>query len=215
MSNDSMLQQAVLAEINWEPSVTSAHIGVTANNGVVTLTGHVDSYVQKQAAEAAARRVNGVKAVAEEIEVKLATDMKRTDEQIAQAVLSSLAWDVSVPKDKVKVKVEKGWITLSGSVGWQFQKVAAERDCRRLFGVAGVSNLIAIKPHARPLEIHERIMTALHRSLHDPATIIVSGEDGNIRLSGSVRTWHERELAETAAWNAPGVTHVQDNLAIV
>ncbi|WP_315975697.1 BON domain-containing protein [Phyllobacterium sp. A18/5-2] len=140
--------------------------------------------------------------------------MKRTDDQIAQAVLSSLAWDVSVPKDVVKVKVEKGYVTLSGNVDWHFQKDAAEHDCRRLFGVTGVSNLIEIKPHTRPSEIHEKIMTALHRSSYDPATIIVSGEDGNVHLSGSVRTWHERELAETAAWRAPGVRHVQDNITI-
>ena len=214
MSNDSLLQQAVLAELSWEPSVASAHIGVTANNGVVTLTGHVESFVEKRAAEAAASRVKGVKAVAEEIEVKLAPDMTRTDDQIAAAALESLSWDVSVPKDKVKVKVEKGWITLTGEVNWHFQKDAAERDTRRLFGVVGVSNQITIKPHVHPSDVAEKIKAALHRSWFNPADITVSSAGGRVLLEGSVRSWHERQLAETAAWGAPGVTQVEDNLAI-
>jgi len=214
MSNDSMLQQAVLAELNWEPSVTAAHIGVTANNGVVTLSGHVESFAQKRAAEAAASRVKGVKGVAEEIEVRLASDMTRTDDQIAEATLERLSWDVSVPKDKVKVKVEKGWVTLTGDVTWHFQKVAAEDDSRRLFGVVGVSNQIAIKPNVRAAEVHEKIKTALHRSWYDPAKITVSAEGGKVQLGGSVHTWHERAQAETAAWGAPGVTQVEDNITI-
>lgn len=215
MSNDSMLQQTVLAELSWEPSVAHGHIGVTANNGVVTLSGHVGSYAEKRAAEAAVSRVKGVKAVAEEIEVKLATDMQRADDQIAKVALESLAWDVSVPKDKVKVKVEKGWITLTGDVDWHFQKEAAEHDSRRLSGVLGVSNQIAIKPHAHPSDIRDNIMTALHRSWYDPATITVSADGGIVRLSGSVRSWHERQLAEKSAWGAPGVTHVEDDIAII
>jgi osmotically-inducible protein OsmY len=215
MSNDSLLQQAVLAELSWEPSVASAHIGVTANNGVVTLTGYVGSFVEKRAAEAAASRVKGVKAVAEEIEVKLTPNMTRTDAQIAAAALESLSWDVSVPKDKVKVKVEKGWITLTGEVYWHFQKDAAERDVRRLFGVVGVSNQIAIKPQVRPSDVAERIKDALHRSWFNPADISVSSVGGKVLLDGSVRSWHERQLATAAAWGAPGVTQVEDNLAII
>lgn len=214
MSDDSLLQQAVLAELSWEPSVSSAHIGVTANNGVVTLTGYVESFAEKRAAEAAAYRVKGVKAVAEEIEVRLTPNMTRTDAQIAEIALESLSWDVSVPKDKVRVKVEKGWVTLTGEVNWHFQKDAAERDIRRLFGVVGVSNQIAIKPHASPSDVAERIKDALHRSWFNPADVTVSSVGGRVQLNGSVRSWHERQLAEAAAWGAPGVTQVEDNLAI-
>ena len=214
MSNDNMLQKAVLAELSWEPMVTSAHIGVTANSGIITLTGHVGSFMEKHAAETAASRVKGVKAVAQEIEIKLAGDMKRTDDQIAGAAIESFAWDVSIPRDKVKVKVEKGWVTVTGDVDWHFQKDAVDHDVRRLFGVVGVSNQIAIKPHIRPSDVHEKIMTALHRSWFDPAHISVSAEGGVVQLDGSVRSWHERQLAETAAWGAPGITHVQDNITI-
>lgn len=214
MSNDTMLQQAVLAELSWEPSITAGHIGVTANNGVVTLTGHVEHFAEKWAAEEAAGRVKGVKAVAEEIVVKLPFAMKRTDDQIAEAVLDRLAWDVSVPKDKVKVKVEDGYVTLTGDVDWHFQSDAAEDACRRLHGVVSVLNRIAIKPKAHPAEIQEKIKAALHRSWYDPAKITVSADGGKVRLTGSVRTWHERLQAEAAAWGAPGVTQVDDSITI-
>ena len=214
MSNDTMLQQAVLAELSWEPSITAGHIGVTADHGVVTLTGHVENYAQKRAAEAAAGRVKGVKAVAEEIEVKLPFAMKRTDDQIAAAVLDRFAWDVSVPKDKVKVKVEDGWVTLTGDVDWHFQREAAEDACRRLSGVVSVFNQIAIKPQVRPSEIQEKIKTALHRSWFNPANVTVTADGGKVRLSGSVRTWYERQQAEAAAWGAPGVTQVDDSITI-
>jgi osmotically-inducible protein OsmY len=214
MSNDNMLQQAVLAELSWEPMVTSAHIGVAANSGVVTLSGHVGSYMEKHAAEVAATRVKGVKAVAEEIEVRLAGDMRRTDDQIAGAAVEAFAWDVSIPQGKIKVKVEKGWITVTGDVDWHYQKNAVDHNISRLFGVVGVSNQIGIKPKIRPSDIHQKIMTALHRSWFDPAHISVSAEGGVVQLDGSVRSWHERQLAETAAWGAPGITHVQDNITI-
>ncbi len=215
MSNDTMLQQAVMAELEWEPSVTAAHIGVTASNGIVTLTGHVRNYTQKLAAERAAGRVKGVKAVAEEIEVKLDSDMRRSDEQIAAAAVDSLAWDVMVPNDKVKVRVEKGWVTLSGDVHWHYQKDAAEDDTRRLLGVLGVSNMIGIKPEVRAADIKQKITTALHRTWYDAAQITVASDEGRISLGGSVRSWHERRLAEDAAWGAPGVTQVTDNISVV
>jgi osmotically-inducible protein OsmY len=209
-----MLQQAVLAELNWEPSITAGHIGVTANNGVVTLSGHVESFAQKRSAEAAAGRVKGVKAVAEEIVVKLPFAMKRTDDQIAEAVLDRFAWDVSVPKDSIKVKVEDGWVTLSGNVDWHFQSDAAEDACRRLYGVVSVLNNIGIKPQVRPSEIQEKIKTALHRSWYEPLKVTVSAEGGKVRLTGSVRSWYERQQAETVAWGAPGVTQVDDSITI-
>ena len=212
MSTDTMLQQAVLAELSWEPSITAGHIGVTANKGVVTLTGHVENFAEKRYAEAAAGRVKGVKAVAEEIVVKLPFAMKRTDDQIAEAILDRFAWDVSVPKDKIKVKVEDGWVTLSGD--WHFQADAAEDACHRLYGVVSVLNRIEIKPQAQPLEIQEKIKAALHRSWYEPLKITVTADGGKVRLTGTVRNWHEREQAETAAWGAPGVTQVDDGITI-
>jgi len=209
-----MLQQAVLAELLWEPSITAGHIGVTASNGVVTLSGHVENFAEKWAAEAAASRVKDVKAVAVEIEVELPFEMKRTDDQIAEALLDRLAWDVSVPKDRVKVKVENGWITLSGDVDWYFQSEAAAEACRRMHGVLSVVNLIVIKPPVRPSEIHEKIKLALHRSWYEPLNIAVRAEGGKVHLSGNVRSWYERRQAETAAWSAPGVTSVDDAITI-
>jgi osmotically-inducible protein OsmY len=215
MSLDSQLQQAVLAELAWEPSVTAAHIGVTANAGVVTLTGHVESYLQKKAAETAACRVKGVKAVAEEIEVRLPSDTKRTDAEIAAAAINRLAWEVSVPRDAVKVSVEQGWITLTGQVDWHFQQEAAERDIRGLFGVVGVSNLTTIKPIADASKISDDITHALHRAWFDPKTIMVKAEGGKIRLTGTVHSWYDRQLAAETAWAAPGATAVDNQIAIV
>jgi osmotically-inducible protein OsmY len=215
MSNDNQLQQAVLAELKWEPSVTAAHIGVTANAGVVTLTGHVGSFAEKHAAEAAARRVKGVKAVAEEIEIRLPFETKRGDEEIAAAAASRLAWDVSVPSDAVKVKVEKGRITLTGQVDWQYQRQAAEQDVRGLFGIVGASNQITIKPKVNVSNISDDIMHALHRSWFFAKTINVSAEGGKVRLSGTAHSWHERQVAELTAWAAPGVIDVENAIMII
>jgi osmotically-inducible protein OsmY len=216
MSNDSQLQQAVLSELNWEPSVVAAHIGVAVNAGVVTLTGHVCNYAQKHAAETAAGRVKGVKAVAEELEVRLAFDAKRDDGDIAAAAIDRLAWDVSVPRDAVEVKTENGWVTLTGQVAWHFQKEAAEQDIRPLLGVVGVSNQITIKPQVNTANVSDNIMHALHRSwLFDPKTIIVTAADGNVRLTGSVTSWHDRQVAAETAWAAPGVTGVENDIAVI
>jgi osmotically-inducible protein OsmY len=215
MSADSLLQLAVQAELSWVPNVTAAHLGVAARDGVVTLTGHVGSYFEKDAAEAAVSRVAGVKAIAEEIEIKLSTDMKRTDDQIADAALKSLSWDVSVPHDKVTIKVEKGWVTLNGEVKWHFEKEAAADNCRRLYGVVGISNLIRIASERLTSDVHEKIMSALHRSWYDTADITVRAEGGRVSLGGSVRNRHERRLAEDAAWSAPGISEIEDNIVIV
>ena len=214
MPHDNQLQQAVLAELRWEPSVTAAHIGVAANAGVVTLTGHVAHYADKHAAEVAAFRVKGVKAVAEEIEVELPYAAKRSDDDIAAAALDRLLWDVSVPRDAVKVKVEKGWVTLTGQVEWHYQHDAAQQDVRRLFGVVGVSNQIAIKPRVNVLDISDDINTALHRSWFDPTTIKVSAEAGNIRLTGTVHSPHDRYVAAATAWAAPGATAVDNAITV-
>lgn len=215
MSKDSQLQEAVLAELRWEPSVEAGHIGVAANAGVVTLNGHVENYSQKQAAEKAAGRVKGVKAVAEEIEVRLPFDAKRGDEEIAAAAIERLAWDSSVPRDAVRVRVEKGWLTLAGEVDWHFQKEAAEQDVRRLFGVVGVANQLAIKPKIDVANVSDDITFALHRSwFYEPQTIKVSAKGGKITLEGTVSTWQARELAGTTAWSAPGATSVENDIAV-
>jgi osmotically-inducible protein OsmY len=215
MSQDRDLQKAVLDELAWEPSVTAAHVGVTASGGVVTLTGHVSSYAEKFAAEAATRRVRGVKAVAEEIKVKLASDFERTDDQIAAAVVDRLSWDVSVPRDAAKVMVENGWITLTGEVDWHYQKDAAEQAIHRLYGVVGVSNQMTVKPRVNTSNLSEDITHALGRSwFFDPKLVTVSAIGGKVRLGGSVHTFHDRETAGRTAWAAPGVTSVENDIAV-
>jgi osmotically-inducible protein OsmY len=215
MSHDSDLQLAVLAELNWEPSIVAAHIGVTAQAGVVTLSGHVDSFIQKHAAEDAARRVKGVRAVAEELEVKLAFDHQRGDDDIAAAALDRLAWDVSVPRDAIVLSVEKGWVTMTGQVDWHFQSEAAEQALRPLAGVVGISNQVGVKPHISTGNIVDNIMHALHRSwFFDPHTINVSAQAGDVRLTGVVTSWHDRRIAAETAWAAPGVTNVKNDISV-
>ncbi len=216
MSTDNHLQHAVTEELSWEPSVVSAHIGVTAASGVVTLTGHVENYAQKHAAEAAARRVKGVKAVAEEIEVRLPFETKRTDEDIAAAAIDRMGWDVSIPKNSVKVQVENGWVTLTGQVDWHYQKNAAVQELRHLSGVTGLSDQITVKPRVDVADISDSITHALHRSwFFDPQTVMVSADGGQVHLSGSVHLPHDRQLAAATAWSAPGVTGVQNDIAVI
>jgi len=216
MSQDSELQQDVLAEFKWEPSVTAGHIGVTADHGVVTLSGHVDSYAQKHAAETAARRVKGVKAVAEEIEVRLPVETQRTDDEIAAAAIERLAWNVSVPKDSVKVRVENGWVTLTGQVDWWYQKDAVGQDIRPLHGVIGVSNQTTIKPRVNATNLSDDITHALHRSwFFDPENVHVRTDGGKVVLTGTVNSLHERQIAAQTAWAAPGVTNVENDIAVI
>ena len=215
MSEDKELQESVMVELGWEPSIDAAHIGVAANAGVVTLTGHVQSYPQKVAAERAAARVKGVKAVAEEIEVKLPYDIRRGDENIAGAAIERLTWDATVPPGAIEIRVEKGWITLNGEVDWYFQKEAAAQAVRTLIGVVGVSNLIEIKPTVNADDVGQNITRALHRSwFYDPNTIRVSAKGGKIKLTGQVTTWSARDLAGATAWSAPGATFVENDISV-
>jgi osmotically-inducible protein OsmY len=214
MSDDKQLKQSVLDELKWEPSVNAAHIGVTTRDGVVTLMGSVESYAEKHGAETAALRVKDVKAVAEEIEVKLPFSVKHGDSEIAEAAVNRLAWDSSVPKDAVKVSVSKGWVTLTGDVHWHYQHDAAASAVRTLWGVVGVSNQIAIKPQANANNIKSDIMVALHRSWFSPERIDVSAHDGKVTLTGTVEYWDERALAGTTAWAAPGVTSVTNDIRV-
>ena len=209
MTQDRQLQEAVLAEFAWEPSVTAAHIGVIAKDGIVTLTGHVQNYLEKRAAERAAARVKGVKAVVERLEVKLNSGSARSDEDIAVAAANRLDWEVSVPPGAVKIKVEHGWVTLTGQVDWHYQKEAAERHIHGLFGVVGVLNETTIKPRADAVNIGNKIDLALHRSWFDPKTITVTTQGGKVKLSGTVRNAADRIVAGATAWGAPGATDVE------
>ena len=216
MSQDSQLQQSVLAEFEWEPSVTAGHIGVAANGGVVTLSGHVESYAKKHAAEVAARRVKGVKAVAEEIEVRLPFDARRSDDDIAAAAIARLAWNVSVPKDGIRVTVEKGWVTLTGQVDWWYQKEAAEHDIRPLHGVIGVSNQTTIRPRVDTASLGDDITHALHRSwFFDAQNVHVRADGGRVVLTGTVHSAYERQVAAQTAWAAPGATAVENDIHVV
>jgi osmotically-inducible protein OsmY len=214
MTNDSELKQAVLAELNWEPRIVAAHIGVTANGGVITLSGHVENYAAKSAAEAAAGRVKGVKAVAEELEVRLPIHFKRDDDEIAAAAIERLAWSISIPKDAIKVKVEKGWVTLTGEVEWHYQSDDAVQEIRNLAGVVGVSDETTIRHNASAKNIGDDISKALHRSWYDPRTIRVTTDGGRVELSGTVHSWHDREEAGMTAWAAPGATSVENNITV-
>ncbi len=215
MSHDSELRTAVQQELSWEPSIVSAHIGVTADAGVVTLTGHVGNFAQKHAAEDAAKRVKGVKAVAEEIEVRLLPESNRTDDQIAAAILDRLAWNVTFPRDAAKVTVENGWVTLTGEVDWHFQKEAAGQDVRRLFGVVGVSNQLTVKARVDTSSISSNIRSSLNRSwFYGPEAVTVTADGGRVNLRGHVHTIHERDSAAHTAWAASGVTTVENDIIV-
>ena len=210
---DEEIQKDVLAELKWDAQVQPNEIGVSVKDGVVTLTGWVDSYLKKLAAEDAAHRVGGVKAVANDIEVKLFSE--RTDADIAEAAVRALQWDASVPADKIQVTVSKGWVTLKGEVNWNFEKQDAERVVRRLTGVKGVSNLITVKPSTTPSELKKRIEDALVRNAKvDANKITVEVQGSKAILKGAVRAWAEKEEAERVAWLAPGVTSVENRITV-
>jgi osmotically-inducible protein OsmY len=215
MMNDKQLQKSVSDELSWEPSVTSAHIGVTAKDGVVTLSGHVPTYWEKRSAEVAASRVKGVKAVVEEIKVQLLGANHSPDDEIAERALQNLTSDVLVPTDRIKLGVEKGHVILSGDVDWNYQKSAAEYDVHRLRGVVHVTNDIKIRPPVQAYEIREKIVEALERiAPFDAADIAIRTDGGEVTLGGNVRNWYERDLVTTAAWSVPGVTRVNDKIAL-
>jgi osmotically-inducible protein OsmY len=216
--NSTKLQHDVQAELEWEPSVDASKIGVAAiQSGVVTLTGTVATYAERISAERASKRVSGVRAVANDIEVRPLGSMKRTDTDIAQAVLRALEWDIAIPDEKLKTRVDNGWVTLDGEVTLQFQRAAAENAVRRLSGVRGVTNQIRlqVRPSVQPAEVKDRIEAAFRRSAEiDARGIQVDAKDSMITLRGKVRTWAERDEAERAAWAAPGVLAVEDELVV-
>jgi osmotically-inducible protein OsmY len=215
MVSPTQLQRNVLAELDWDPTVNAAKVGITVDDGVVTLKGTVDSYADKLAAEKAAKRVHGVKAVANDLDVKLLYDSKRSDTDIAHAALRALEWDTRIPHEALKVTVKNAWVTLDGQVEWQFQRDDAGRTIRRLTGVIGVSNLITVKPHILPGDIKDKIVAALERKAQlDAQHVKVQVDGSKITLTGTVRSWAERQDAEQAAWSAPGVADVANHLRV-
>ena len=213
--DDATLKQYVLDELAWRPDIDSSHIGVSADDGVITLSGYVPSYAQKIEAENAVKQVVGVHGLAEELGVQYPGDYSPTDDEVAQRALNCLAWDSSVPKNSVQVTVENGIVTLSGQVTWQFQRSSAEDAVRTLYGVVDVINNITLKSQPQPSDVKSRIEGALKRNAElDSDAIQVSVDGGTVTLDGSVDSWSARDAAEDAAWAAPGVKSVRDRLSV-
>jgi osmotically-inducible protein OsmY len=215
MIDDRELRQHVLDELDFEPSIDSTHIGVSAHRGVVTLTGFVASYAEKLAAERAAQRVKGVRAIAEEIEVRLPSDKKRADDEIAARAVEILKWQMGVPAERIQVKVEDGVLTLSGIVDWQFQKEDATAAVYKLTGVRRVSNQIQVISSVRKNAVRHNIERALERSAElEASRLTIETEGGKVTLRGRLGSWHERNVARRAAWSVLGVTEVDDQTII-
>jgi len=212
---DEDIQADVLDELKWDTHVRPNEIGVAVKEGIVTLTGWVDSYLKKIHAEEAAHRVPGVKAVANDIEVRLPSSAERTDADLAAAVLSALQWEAGVPADKLEVTVSHGWVTLKGEVEYGFQKREAERVVERLSGVKGVTNLIVVKPHLSPTDLKQQIERALIRNAQtDARHITVEVQGSKVILHGTVRSYAEKQAAADAAWSAPGVSEVENRMVV-
>lgn len=215
MKTDIQIQKDVMDELNWEPSINASEIGVAVKNGIVTLSGKVDSYSKKLTAEKAAKRVAGVKAVAEEIHVGVPLGYSKTDAEIAEIVLTALQWHTAVQEERVKIKVEEGHVTLEGEVEWEYQRASAKTAIEQLAGIRSITNLITVKPQITALDIRQKISSAFHRSASiDSGKVNVIVENSKVILTGKVRSLAEKEDAETAAWSAPGIISVENNLEV-
>jgi osmotically-inducible protein OsmY len=211
----SNLQQNILDELKWEPSLDSSRIGVSVESGVVVLTGHVRSLVEKNIAEQAVKRVRGVSAVANELEIDILSGFVRDDVQIAKAAQLALLWNVMVPEERLKVTVSGGWVTLEGEVPFGYQRRAAQSAVEQLVGVRGVTNKITVRPGVSPLDLRRRLNAALHRYARlEAANIDTISEGSKVVLTGKVHSWAERDQVQDAAWSAPGVTEVDNRIAV-
>lgn len=216
MVSDLALRQDVIDELEFEPSIDAANIGVAVEDGVVTLTGHVATLSQKVSLEDVVRRIKGVRGIAQDVEVRPFGVNITADDDIAKRAVNTIAWNISVPPDSVQIKVQSGWLTLSGKVDWQYQRAAAENSARALAGVVGVTNLIEINPRAFTADVKKRIEDALKRNAEIEAHAIKVDilDGGRVVLAGRVNSWSEREAAERAAWSAAGVRSVDDRLTV-
>ena len=215
MKSDSQLKKDVETELEWDPAINASQVGVLVRDGVVTLTGHLDSYAAKHAAERAAQRVVGVRGLAVELDVRLGVSARRTDGELAAAAESALNWHALVPKGRIKVMVEGGMVTLSGEVDWDYQRTHAVKAVRELTGVIGVSNNVSVKPQTTPSDVRQRIQSALERQADREAKnieIVVTGS--TVTLKGQIHSWAERAAAQGAAWSAPGITSVVNQLRV-
>lgn len=213
--NDRTLRQDIIDELDFEPSIDSSNIGVAVEDGIATLSGHVASYAQKTTVESVISRVKGVKGIAEEIEVRYPGEVGTSDDEIAKRAVSLIKWSSVVPADKVQVKVQKGWVTLTGTLEWSYQKVGAADVLRHLEGVTGIANMIELKPRVSKVDVKKHIEDALKRSAQVEANgIRVNVAGGKVTLEGNVKAWHERGVAEQAAWATSGVSVVDDRLTI-
>jgi len=214
--DDIELRQAILDELEFEPRIDAADIGVAVEDGVVTLSGHVRSFAEKVAVQNAVQRVHGVRAIADKIEVRFPGMPKTADDEIAKRAADILKWDAMVPEDKIQITVRNGFVTLKGEVEWQYQRAAAEEAIRKLSHITGVSNLIEIVPRAAVSDIKKKIEEALKRSAEAEARKIrVAVKDGTVTLEGHVDSWSERMAVENAAWSVPGVKRVEDKLVVI
>jgi osmotically-inducible protein OsmY len=214
MKNDMQLKSDIEDELRWDPKINAARIGVTVDKGAVTLLGAVDTYPEKWAAEDAAKRVSGVRTIAQDLTVTLLGDHLRSDSEIAAATQSALTWDVSVPK-AVTARISNGTVTLEGQVTWNYQREAAERAVRHLVGVVSVTNAMTLKPQMSAVEVKEKIQVALQRqATADSKSIDIAAANGKVTLSGHASSWQSIEDAANAAWAVPGVTEVVDHVRV-
>lgn len=215
MKDDTELQRDVIEELRWDPAIKEKEIGVAVRDGVVTLTGSVASYAERWAVERAVERMSGVKALANEVSVRLPSSFVRSDSDLAHQIVETFRWDVQVPDDKIKVKVARGWVTLEGEVDWAFEREAAERDVRSLTGVTSVTNVIHVKSPISSLDVSQKIKEALRRRAdRDADRIHVEAMGDVVTLKGTVTSFAERRAAEGVAWSAPGVREVKDELIV-
>src|SRR5882757_4310276 len=215
MKSDSEIERDVKDELSWNPDIDATDIAVSVKKGVVTLTGFVKSYTDKFEAEAAAKRVSGVVAVANDIEVRMPSVDERPDPEIARDAVAAIKSQLPISSEHIKIVVKNGWVTLEGQVEWQYQRQTAESAVRRIKGVKGVSNLIQLQPRARPDEIRHKIQEAFKRNAEvDANRIMVEANGSEVILKGTVRSWVEREEAERVAWSAPGVIRVEDRIIV-